>query len=686
MYGRLLALVLPVCVIASAAWGAGERPHVVNLVTNPGFEKPDPKNPAAPAGFISAHAGKSRKAKFAWETPGYHSRRCVSVKTMDSDDLGYWETVVPVKPQTEYVVSLYYKCRSVTVGKTTGDPAYNQGRAAGPNLELGVVPRDPSQAGKPTNWSDIGIALGPVGGTYLPLATEWSYHSQSVTTVPGQTQMKVKLRVYCYAQKVCFDDLSVVDKRLLPRADTSSPNPRDKIWSESDTTPPSIFGPLPLPNANVSSERTISARFSDSGSGVDPASARMLVDGTDVTATAKVTSQGITLRPAKALAKGPHRVAVSVADRAGNLSSRLVWQFGVGESLVNKLEVKGKKLFLNSAPYFPIGIYSYQVHPGDGRFNETALAQAVDAGFDYVLNTIETQAGLDMLFKHGMRGSLNISLDITKCATPSDAKQALFEKGQGQFAKHPCTLGYWADDPEHAPKPEQMSKNAYDVLRKYDRTHPVFYAMSDMTQWQRCIANCDGLVSYRYPVPQYHPQMIYGWTLHSAFKIAGRKPVFFNSQAIDLGYGARFKSTEGFRPTPAEMRAMAYHALTHNIRGYSLYANYITEKKYPDHWRETLRMAREIRYLAPALAAGKPSRTASLKLDSTWGSVYFRELEHEGAHTLIAVNMSGGPVAATWEFRKPTRAIVLFEDRAMGTPSKTMTDLFKAWEVHVYRW
>ena len=671
-------------VLASAC--ATTAQGVVNLVGNPGCEDRDPADVRRPAGFTPGHAGKEQKARLTWESPGFRSRKCVAVETMNSDDLGYWETVVPVKPKTEYVVSFRYKCRAATAGKTTGDPAYNQGRPGGPNLELGVVPRDPSQAGKPTNWSDIGIALGPVGGTYLPLATEWSYHRQTVTTASGQTQMKVKLRVYCYTQKVWFDDLSVMAKAALPQADVSSPGARDKTWSERDTTPPSVFRPVPLPNANVSSEPTVSARFSDSGAGIDPTSARILLDGKDVTATAKATSQGITLRPAKALAKGPHRVEVSVADKAGNRGNRLVWQFGVGESLVNKLEVQGKKLSLNGEPYFPIGIYSYQVHPGDGRFNETALAQAVDGGFDYVLNTTETRPGLDMLFKHGMRGSLNMAGDIGKCTNPADAKKALFEEGQGQFAKHPCTLGYWADDPEHAPKPEEMSKNAYDALRENDPDHPVFYAMSDMVQWHRCIANCDGLVSYRYPVPQYHPQMIYGWTLHSAFKIAGTKPVFFNSQAVDLGYGARFKSTEGFRPTPAEMRAMAYHALTHNIRGHSLYANYITEKKYPDHWREALKMASEMRCLAPVLAAGKPSRTASLKLDSTWASIYFRELEHDGAHTLITVNMSGGPVEATWQFKTPTRAIVLFEDRAMVAPSRTMTDLFKAWEVHVYRW
>ena len=170
------------------------------------------------------------------------------------------------------------------------------------------------------------------------------------------------------------------------------------------------------------------------------------------------------------------------------------------------------------------------------------------------------------------------------------------------------------------------------------------------------------------------------------YSVSQGKPVFFNSQAIDLGYARLVKSTEGFRPTPAEVRVMAYHALVIGVRGYSLYANYLNAKDYPEHWRTALEIASEFRHLAPALAAGRAAETVSLKRDSTDNAMYFREIEQDGVHTLIAVNPSGAPVAVEWYFKKPVRAAALFEDRIMPAKARRVSDVFEPFGVHVYRW
>ena len=190
--------------------------------------------------------------------------------------------------------------------------------------------------------------------------------------------------------------------------------------------------------------------------------------------------------------------------------------------------------------------------------------------------------------------------------------------------------------------------------------------------------------------------MIYDWMLLYTYTLAGDKPVWFNSQAVDLGYGAPlgcghayntpFRPTDILRPTAAEMRVMAYYSLVCGVRGLTLYANYLTPKSHPRHWPAAMRIAVEMRYLAPVLAAGKTVTTISMRQDSTSGSVYFREIEHEGTHTMIAVNMSAGQVACEWEFAQPTQAMALFEDRAMTERSRLMADLLKPFEVHVYRW
>ncbi len=72
----------------------------------------------------------------------------------------------------------------------------------------------------------------------------------------------------------------------------------------------------------------VSARFSDEGSGVDPASVVLRIDGRDVTGRARV--DGADIRYAEDLQPGRHVAELTVRDRAGN-ASRRAWTFEVVE-------------------------------------------------------------------------------------------------------------------------------------------------------------------------------------------------------------------------------------------------------------------------------------------------------------------------------------------------------------------
>ena len=689
-----VAATFAICLIASVVQGAHQGANVVtfvDLVPNPGFEKPDPKDRASPAGFISARAGKSRKAKFAWEEPGYRSRRCVSVETMDSDDLGYWKTTIPVKPETEYFISFYYKCRSATHGDIgKADPVYHQGRPGGPNLELGVVPETGMETRKPTHWTDTAIPLGPDGGTYVPVATEWAFYRETVKTVAGQKKMEVKLRVYCYVQKVWFDDLRVVELPAGPPL-PKRPTPLSEYgWRNVDTTPPVVNLQTPAPGASVGKDSAISAQFADAGSGIDAASVGILLDGKDVSRQGKARQTGFTLRPQRPLAQGIHKVEVTVSDKAGNPSNHLVWRFGVEAVRPLQASIENGVFLVDGEPYFPVGIYAASCFPNDeGRFRESALAEAAAAGFDCLMGSCGDRNELDILLKHRMRNLVGIFYEMAKVKDAASAEAVLL-KGRLRARNHPTTLAYWSEfdsqDPSYLVKIVETRK----VLKKYDPKHPLIYCGSVEPRRKPFIDRADIVLPYRYPIPTYHPIMNYGWTLALAYKVAGGKPVWFLPQAfshaMDRTRGKGPVSQDEFRPTAAEMRAMTYFSVVTGVKGVILYALHLPHLSLPAIWKEVLREGGELRYLAPVLAGSKPVRTASLKRDSTYGSIYFREWEHNGAHTLIAVNMSGGPVAATWQFKKPTRAIVLFEDRAMAEKSTSATDLFEPWQVHIYRW
>lgn len=113
-------------------------------------------------------------------------------------------------------------------------------------------------------------------------------------------------------------DRAVTASLALPvsraSGDNRPPQLADLVPREGDTVPAGPF-------------TEISAGFEDRrGSGVDPASVRIVVSGRNVTPEARITPRGFTLRAA--LPPGRHSVDVTARDQAGN-TVRRTWSFEV---------------------------------------------------------------------------------------------------------------------------------------------------------------------------------------------------------------------------------------------------------------------------------------------------------------------------------------------------------------------
>jgi hypothetical protein len=93
-----------------------------------------------------------------------------------------------------------------------------------------------------------------------------------------------------------------------------------------DERAPRILELTPLPGERVGERHrmTVSARFADQASGIDPASVRLRIDGRDVTAASRI--DGDEIRFHNNLFPGRHVAEVIVRDRAGN-TARRSWQF-----------------------------------------------------------------------------------------------------------------------------------------------------------------------------------------------------------------------------------------------------------------------------------------------------------------------------------------------------------------------
>lgn len=503
-----------------------------------------------------------------------------------------------------------------------------------------------------------------------------------------------------------------IGRLVFAHVGTSADSPKmnstpNATFHQVDTTPPVVNVPFPPPDTSVNERTAIRAQFSDVGSGIDISSARLLLDGEDVTKQATVTAQGITFQTSKPRDYGIHQVEITVADKAGNQSNYMSWRFGVDAPAPAEAKCNNEIFLLNGKPFFPIGIYNCTCNPRNPRFKEAVLEQAAAAGFNFHLGPAGAKEHLDMLLKHGMKAMIHVRQDdLKQCVDPEQAKELLVTKGEGQWKNHPALVAYWSDSVDSVfsqaeiPKEEAVRRLAlgYQTLKEHDPKHLVFWGLSHRDTFMDYAGVCgDVLFTFFYPVLQadYPASSISEIMIQPAKEaVARKKPVWFASQAVDLriNRGKALNSANDFRPTPAEMRVMNYLALVDGVKGLIVYASggspepevYNDLVEYPAQWQEALKIAGEIRYLLPILAAGKPAQTASLK--SKDPKIRYLELKYEGTHTLIAVNVADAPVSVVWQFSNPVQPAVLFEDRTASKPAATIDDAFKPYEVHIYRW
>ena len=465
-------------------------------------------------------------------------------------------------------------------------------------------------------------------------------------------------------------------------------------FEQVDTTPPTISLPSPPADSTAGPDVAISAKLADAGSGIQLLSARILLDGQDVTPAAKITTDGLVLQPAKALAKGVHRVEVTVSDKAGNRGNRLSWIFGVDAPVPVEAKFENGVFLVSGEPCFPMGYSGGSLSPGNEKLGY--LAQAGEAGINYVLEGQGiSQEHLDTYLRHGIKVFMslwNVAPDMAK----GDATR--LEDFLKKLKGHPAIMGWWCE--YSSPTQEFIVAPTYRYIKEKDPRHPVLF----MHTWAGPFSD----VYYVYAYPILNPLQktsevvaLYDTCLKPAFEAAaaeGRgKQVWFVSQAFDYRAlnrrGLVVTLEGGFRPSREEIRAMNYLALAKGVKGLLFYSpgvqiagtEYIDEVTIqPRQWTEALKVAREVRHLAPVLATGQPAKTVRLEEDNP--AIHYRELVLDGEHILIAVNVRPDLALAKWAFDGRVQPMVLFEDRVLSETTTNLTAHFGPLEVHVYRW
>ncbi len=480
---------------------------------------------------------------------------------------------------------------------------------------------------------------------------------------------------------------------------------KDKFMP-ADTTPPVITDVKPVPDAGNEVPRpALSGVWSDD-SALDLKSAKVLLDGKDIAKGATITETGFICTPTSDLANGMHKLAITIKDKAGNVSNLVKQSFSVGEPCKADVRIgKDRLIYTNGEPWFPMMGYGMGVLGFDNiaraGFNSMYGGLGPIPGNDYALKSFRA-AGLryyaDMSQFTG-RGKMEGGTDFTY-------KSVL--QVMPFLNALPDYFAVCLDEPNGMAEGIQYARAIWKAMNDTGHGKPVMWILNSPSASGAYGEVGDGVCIDCYPVPTRPMDTVAKFIDFSHELLARKKPVWFIVQALDWRLEAsQYKPVPSdksvqqvldelkaqnfeFRPNAREIRCMSYLALAHDVQGLMIYPNpsggqYIGITYFPDALKGLLDTASQVRWLSPILLSQQG--TALVTAEPKDSGLHIFSKPYNGAIYLIAVNPTELPISAT--FKLPGKAgkkvDSVFENRTLKLSGMTFSDLFRPGDARVYR-
>lgn len=219
--------------------------------------------------------------------------------------------ILTLNPNTNAVWRILAQRRGTTTPPATGDPV----------IATFMVPRYDVPLGEGGS-----LQIDIVGSAGATCSVQLGATGQAVTVPEGEPG------IYTGAMTIPAS-LLIPDEFLVAQLEVdgaTSPLVQSNRAVMIDSQPPVLELPVPGDAATIGDVNThIRMKFHDGeGVGVDPSTATLSLDGTDVTAGARVDEDQIFYDTPNELAPGQHNASASVADRLGNTATR-AWSFTI---------------------------------------------------------------------------------------------------------------------------------------------------------------------------------------------------------------------------------------------------------------------------------------------------------------------------------------------------------------------
>lgn len=475
-------------------------------------------------------------------------------------------------------------------------------------------------------------------------------------------------------------------------------------FSSTDTTPPVITDVQPVVDeGELPARPSFSAVWSDDKA-LDLKSARLLIDGKDVTRDAAVTEEGITYTPSVDLADGMHKLAISIKDKAGNISNIIRQSFSITKPCKADIRVgKDRLLYINGEPWFPVIGY------GGG----VSWLEMARAGFNSMYGGLGPRADNEYILKDLRAAGLRYYADVCGyTGTPyySNTPEQTY-KSTVEVARHidklPEYFAVGLDEPNGNPVGLQYAREIWRATQDSGHGKPVIWVLNSPSAAGAYGEIGDGVAIDCYPVPTRPMDTVAKFIDYAHEMLDRKKPVWFIAQALDWQLEqSQYRPVPAdktvqqvldelkkqgfvFRPSAREIRCMCYLALAHDIQGLMIYPNpsggpYIGISYFPEPLRGMLDTASQVRWLSPVLLSTEPVKPVTVEPKDS--GIHIATKSHGGATYLIAVNPTELPVSATFSLPgKAERVDSVFENRTLKPTGKSFSDLFKPGDARVYK-
>ncbi len=312
---------------------------------------------------------------------------------------------------------------------------------------------------------------------------------------------------------------------------------------------------------------------------------------------------------------------------------------------------------VDGKPFFPIGVFTYNIDP-------TVLAELREVQCNAVLHGF-TPDQLDLLHERGLMAVCDCSEAWVKAAKD-----------------HPALLAwYLTDEPENREVTAEGEHKRYEDLKKVDPNHPIGLCHTSFESLGTFKSDCDFTMTDIYPITKNRDKNIMGVSImmDEARRIHGKQwPQWtyiqtFGGEETDHGVWAV--------PLPHEVRFMAYQALVHRATGL-LYFSYWPQQ--PRTWQSLGALNREIRTIVPRLVAAGDEKMP--RADDPAVQVRLRVTPQNKSGLVIAINTTPKSVETAIHLENLlSEVLVPFEGRTLKATEQGIGRRFSAlWSSRVH--